>query len=130
MKIDVESAIIGLDGLRKILSPLLLKLNHEGLGATDVEEFEDCLILAVYAMRHYNSLEAQKNHISRALTREREYTKELALLLDYALKDMKEAANSPELGICAACLHSLESFEAPYCARCIKGNQFKWKRED
>lgn len=47
---DIDEAIVGLDGLQKIIVPLLLKTNHENMGREDAEQFKKHITLAKHAL--------------------------------------------------------------------------------
>ncbi len=48
---DTEKAIIGMQGLKEVLPPLLLKINYEGLGKEDALELSEHLDLAIQSLR-------------------------------------------------------------------------------
>ena len=47
---DIEMAITGLEGLRRIIAPLLLSVDYEGLGDEDVKELRKHLNMAANAL--------------------------------------------------------------------------------
>lgn len=53
---DIERAVQGMTGLEQIIVPLLLEINHEGMGQEDVEEFKLHLQIARDALKFFAKL--------------------------------------------------------------------------
>lgn len=47
---EIDEAIEGLDGLRDIIAPVLRRINGDGMGEQDVQQFIRCLTLAKHAL--------------------------------------------------------------------------------
>lgn len=47
---ELNEAIEGLDGLRDIIAPVLRRINGDGMGEQDVQQFIRCLTLAKHAL--------------------------------------------------------------------------------
>lgn len=47
---EINEAIEGLDGLRDIIAPVLRRINGDGMGEQDVQQFIRCLTLAKHAL--------------------------------------------------------------------------------
>lgn len=50
---DIERAAQGMTGLEQIIVPILLEINHEGLGQEDAEEFRLHLQIARDALKFF-----------------------------------------------------------------------------
>lgn len=47
---EINEAIEGLDGLRDIIAPVLRRINGDGMGEQDAQQFVRCLTLAKHAL--------------------------------------------------------------------------------
>lgn len=47
---EIDEAIDGLDGLQKIIVPMLRQANYEGMAEQDIQQFQRHIILAKHAL--------------------------------------------------------------------------------
>ena len=47
---EIDEALEGLDGLQKIIAPLLKKIDYEGKGDEDAVQFRQCIKIAKHAL--------------------------------------------------------------------------------